>query len=112
LAVERFERENPGAVVDAGGVEIASRWPPNPPEDGENHSHAWFGGYLQALGADGHPDYVQTPRLAFAVLVEFGGSGGQVSGPLAREVAAECLRILIPGSPKDGAPHAAMDLQR
>jgi cell division protein FtsI/penicillin-binding protein 2 len=91
LAIARFQAENPDATVDLSRVEVASRWPPHPPEDGENHSHAWFGAYLQPLGADGQPDYSQQPKFAFAVLVEFGGSGGQVSGPLAKQVAAELL---------------------
>jgi cell division protein FtsI/penicillin-binding protein 2 len=90
-AIARAQADNPGAIIDASRVEVASRWPPHPPEDGENHSHAWFGAYLQRLGPDGHPDYSQQPKLAFAVLVEFGGSGGQVSGPLAKQVAAELL---------------------
>lgn len=100
-ALARFEEENPTAVVDREGVEVASRWPPSGPESGENHSHAWFGGYLQPIGPSGLPDFSREPKIAFAVLVEFGGSGGQTSGPLAKQVAAVLLATL--GSTLDGS---------
>jgi len=86
-AIERFVTDHPNASFDPEMVTVAGRWPPAPPEDGGRHSHAWFGGYLQRLDALGEPDWSLTPRIAFAVLVEFGGSGGRTSGPLAREVA-------------------------
>jgi len=95
-AMDRFRQEHPSAVFDPDDVEVAGRWPPNPPSDGENHAHAWFGGYLQAVTADGRPDLSRPPRVAFSILVEFGGSGGQTSGPLAKEVAAELLRTMGP----------------
>lgn len=93
-ALARFAAEYPEATIDREGVEVASRWPPAGPDSGENHSHAWFGGYLQPVYADGQPDFAREPRVAFAVLIEFGGSGGQTSGPLARQVAAELLATL------------------
>ena len=37
--------------------------------------------------AHGQPDWTVAPKFAFAALVEFGGSGGRVSGPLARRIA-------------------------
>jgi cell division protein FtsI/penicillin-binding protein 2/cell division protein FtsW (lipid II flippase) len=40
--------------------------------------HAWFTGFAPYDG--------DTPRLAFAVLVEHGGYGGRVAAPIAREV--------------------------
>jgi len=95
-AVERFVSEHPEASLDPDAVEAASKWPPFPPEEGGNHSHAWFGGYLQAVDDHGLPDWSREPRLAFAVLVEFGGSGGRTSGPLARKVAAELLEVFGP----------------
>jgi penicillin-binding protein 2 len=95
-AVKRFKAEHPAATFDPSRVEVASRWPPNPPSGGDQHSHAWFGGFLQAIGADGRPDWSVTPRIAFAVLIEFGGSGGRTSGPLAKDVAAELLTVLGP----------------
>ena len=93
-ALERFEAEYPGAVADRDGVEVASRWPRHAAPGGQEHSHAWFGGYLQALDASGQPDWSREPPVAFAVLVEFGGSGGRTSGPLARSVSAALVDAL------------------
>jgi hypothetical protein len=94
-ATRIFEREHPTAVLDPSGIEVARTWPPTPASDGE-YAHAWFGGFLQALGPDGSPAWELTPRIAFAVLIEYGGSGGRTSGPLAREVAGELLAVFGP----------------
>lgn len=102
-AVERFVRDHPFATFDPHAVEVASRWPVIPPDSGERHSHAWFGGFLQALDAARLPDWSKVPRVAFAVLVEFGGSGGRTSGPLAKRVAAELLDVLGPDLDADSA---------
>ena len=99
--LDRFERDVPFATFDPDEVEVADRWPVSPPESGEHHSHAWFGGYLQAIHANGRPDWSRRPRIAFAVLVEFGGSGGRTSGPLAQRVAGEILETLGPGLDPD-----------
>ncbi len=48
-----------------GTAEVGSRLP----------DHAWFAGYVPA----------QEPRVAFVVIVEHGGSGGKVAGPIARD---------------------------
>lgn len=90
-AIERFTRERPGVTFDPAQVQVAERWPVTPPARGENHSHAWFGGFLQPLTDDGLPDWSRTSPVAFAVLVEFGGSGGRTSGPLAKSVSAALL---------------------
>jgi len=95
-AVERFTSEHPDAVLDADSVEVATKWPPGEPLDGENHSHAWFGGFLQELGGGGEPDWSREPRIAFVALVEFGGSGSRITGPLAKEIAATLLHVLGP----------------
>ena len=95
-AIERFLKSYPGASFDPNQVEVAQRWPINPPSSGKNHAHAWFGGFLQSLGVDHQPDWSIPPRLAFAVLVEFGGSGGRVSGPLAKKVTHELLELFGP----------------
>lgn len=102
-AIERFETEHPAATFDPSGIEVAGHWPPDPAADGE-YSHAWFGGFLQRTGPDGRPDWTVTPRIAFAVLIEFGGSGGRVSGPLAKEVAAELLAVFGPELQTGGDP--------
>ncbi len=93
-AIERFRNENPLAIFDPEKIEVAERWPRDPPEEGGNHAHAWFAGYLQSLDVKGLPDWSKTPRVAFAALVEFGGSGGRTSGPLAKDVAAVLLDVL------------------
>jgi cell division protein FtsI/penicillin-binding protein 2 len=93
-AIARFRREHPAPRFDADDVAVARRWPPHSPGEGENFSHAWFAGFLQPLDGHGAPDWSREPQFAFAVLVEFGGSGGQTSGPLAVRVANELLRTL------------------
>ena len=95
-ALDRFVAEHPQATFEPNEVEVASKWPPVPPPAGENYSHAWFGGYLQPLTDDRQPDWSQEPRIAFAALVEFGGSGGRTSGPVAKKVAAEVLDVFGP----------------
>lgn len=48
----------------------------------EGAAHAWFIGFAP----------VESPRIAVAVIVEHGGSGGAVAAPIAREVTAALLR--------------------
>lgn len=90
-AIERFVRLHPAATFDPKGVKVASKWPTTPPSSGDHHSHAWFGGFLQPIDGDGQPDWSAEPRIAFAALVEFGGSGGRTSGPLAKRIAAAVI---------------------
>jgi penicillin-binding protein 2 len=52
--------------------------------------HAWFGGFVAGEGGK--------PRYALAVLVEHGGSGGKVAGP----IAAETIRALAAEGYFDG----------
>ncbi len=108
-AIELFEAEYPAVEFDPSAVTVASRWPPDPPLDGERHSHAWFGGYLQPLETSGQPDWSREPRIAFAVLVEFGGSGGRTSGPLAKRVAAELVDLFGPDLNVDPADAGEKD---
>jgi cell division protein FtsI/penicillin-binding protein 2 len=49
--------------------------------DGTNVNHAWFMGFAPA----------DDPQVAFAVMVEFGGSGGQTAGRIARKILTACL---------------------
>ncbi|MFQ5495540.1 MAG: penicillin-binding transpeptidase domain-containing protein, partial [Phycisphaerae bacterium] len=88
-AIDRFRASHPYVPRDSVTAQVARRWPPHDPPPGERFSHAWFAGFLQPLGGDGQPDWSHAPRTAFAVLVEFGGSGGRTTGPLARRIAAE-----------------------
>jgi len=46
---------------------------------GEGQPHAWFADFAPYDGDAGR-------RIAFAVLVEHGGYGGQVAAPIAREI--------------------------
>ncbi len=92
-AIERLKRLFPAAAFDPNAVEVAKKWPTLPPESGDNHSHAWFGGYLQARTPGGGPDWSRRPRIAFAALVEFGGSGGRTSGPLAKRISSTVLDV-------------------
>ncbi|MCH8053075.1 MAG: hypothetical protein IH895_03370, partial [Planctomycetes bacterium] len=64
----------------------AAHWPAEVSKD-RQHSHAWFVAFLQPKDADGRPDWNAQARIAIAVLLEFGGSGGRSSGPLCRDVA-------------------------
>jgi len=94
--IKRFTSDHSDATFTPAQVEVARRWPRHPPPTGEQFSHAWFGGYLQVLDAAGQPDWSRKPHIAFTVLVEFGGSGGRTSGPLAKAVVAELLEVFGP----------------
>lgn len=56
---------------------------------GGHPDHAWFAGYAPA----------DQPRVAFVVVLEHGGSGGQVAGPVARQLVEAMLETgaLQPG---------------
>jgi hypothetical protein len=100
-AIDRFEARFPDAMFDPGEIEVAARWPPGPRPDGEGYAHAWFGGFLQPTDGMGRPDWSAKAPIAFAVLIEYGGSGGRRSGPLAKQVAAELLSVLGPALDPD-----------
>ncbi|HEV2296088.1 MAG TPA: penicillin-binding transpeptidase domain-containing protein [Tepidisphaeraceae bacterium] len=51
-------------------------------EDGKTISHAWFIGYAPA----------ENPRIAFAVMVEYGGSGGFAATGVAKGVIEACVQ--------------------
>jgi len=98
-ARERFEAEYREMEFDREGIETTAYWPPLPlgrrrPGQADQQEHAWFIGYLQAVDSAGHPLLDVTPRIAFSVLVEFGGSGGRVAGPIAKRVAETTLDVL------------------
>ena len=48
--------------------------------------HAWFAGYAPAA----------KPRIAFAVIVEHGGHGGDVAAPVAMEVVDGYFETVVP----------------
>lgn len=51
--------------------------------------HAWFAGYVPA----------ERPRIAFVVVLQHGGSGGKVAGPVAREFVKSLLEAKIVTGP-------------
>jgi penicillin-binding protein 2 len=72
-----------------------TRWWPYPPDPNRPRpSHAWFIGFVQPK-SDGSFRTNARPAIAFAVMIEYGGSGGRTAGP----VAAEIVRILIEDFP-------------
>ncbi len=104
-AVEDFKREHPDCAFDYRDITVEQRWPPNPSADGSTHSHAWFAGFLQKADENDQPIWSEPPRVAFAVMVEFGGSGGHVSAPIGRQVALTLIDLLGPQLDLD-APEA------
>jgi penicillin-binding protein 2 len=66
----------------------AEVWPPPEMEEiGARPSHAWFAGILQPAGAAVGVE----PEYAFVLMLEFGGSGGRMAGPVAKEIAEAIL---------------------
>ena len=73
----RFESTRDIEVV---GKRAHRRWPP---PHTKIDTHAWFAGYLQPRRSRPGSE----SRIALAVIFEFAGSGGQVAGPVARDIA-------------------------
>jgi len=68
---------------------------PDPDDVPRNlRDHAWFTAYAPAVN----------PRIAVAVLVEHGGHGGGVSGPIAREVIEAFLKLERERPGRDALP--------
>ena len=107
-AAEDFKLWHPEAVFDLKDVVKHEWWPPD--EDAD-YSHAWFGGYLQAVDEAGSPLWGQTPRIAFVVLVEYGGSGGHTAAPFAKDrLVPILLDTLGPDLDPDGQAVTQTDL--
>lgn len=68
-------------------------------ETGSGRDHGWFAGYVPA----------EEPQIAFVAVLEHGGSGGRVAGPLAKSLVEEMLRLglIIPASVAPDADSAA-----
>lgn len=63
-------------------------------ETGTGRDHGWFAGYVPA----------EDPQIAFVAVLEHGGSGGRVAGPLAKSLVEELLRlglIIPPAATRD-----------
>ena len=67
-------------------------------ETGSGRDHSWFAGYVPA----------EDPQVAFVAVLEFGGSGGQISGPLSKSLVEEMLRLglIIPATTDHNADSA------
>lgn len=90
-------------------VRCVQRWPTTMPEHGR-HAHAWFAGFLLPRSESGEPELDRIPRVAFAVLMEFGGSGGRVSGPAAAQVGRVLLNVLGPELNPDAPASFRLDV--
>ncbi len=82
-ALSRFGEPKPEVIADS----IHELFPPT---DAEGPSHAWFIGYTQPAETR-HGDAPRGRVYAFSVIVEFGGSGGRVAGPVAQGIAESLL---------------------
>ncbi|GJM26077.1 MAG: hypothetical protein DHS20C16_24920 [Phycisphaerae bacterium] len=95
-AITFFLDKHKDATFDPRAIDVAQRWPATLAEHGRKHSHAWFVAYMQKADANGQARWDQDPSIAFAVMVEFGGSGGRVSGAISQKVADVLLDVLGP----------------
>ncbi len=104
-AIKRLVREVPDAAFDPDkDVSVHEVFPAPTDDPDDRHAHAWFAGYLQRITSRGRQIRGETPKIAFAVLVEYGGSGGQVAGPVAKDVAKLICDILGPDLDPDHPP--------
>lgn len=93
-ALARGRQERPAGPPGGGRPRVVARrteeryppWQPGEPLP----SHAWFIGYTQPAGTP-RGSSPQAHAYAVAVIIEFGGSGGRVAGPVAREIAEVVL---------------------
>lgn len=71
-------RERLGLPERAVPIEraIVSRWPPPLEGKTEPQTHAWFACFAPR----------EDPRIALALVIEYGGSGGKVAAPVGRQV--------------------------
>ena len=76
LAVEKGTA-SPGALP---GIQVAAKTGSAEP-GGNNNTHAWYIAFAPA----------ENPEICVAVLVEYGGTGGEAAAPIARSVIEEAL---------------------
>jgi cell division protein FtsI/penicillin-binding protein 2 len=90
-------RDASGSYVrDQRGLIVREAIPPSTParenpelpwyisfnEEGTDFKHSWIIGYAP----------VDDPQIAFAVMVEYGGSGGATAGAIARQLLDACIQ--------------------
>ena len=71
------------------GYRTYERFPPIP-EGGKLPSHAWFIGFTQSKSTP-KGEWPRGKVYAISVIVEYGGSGGRVAGPVAKRIAEYLL---------------------
>ncbi len=71
-------------------------------EAGRGEDHAWFAGFAPA----------HAPRVAFAVIVEHGGHGGETAGPVARDLVLACKAHGYLDPPKPSGPSRPAPAER
>lgn len=103
LAMVRSDIRAEDPAVDETTIsgEVLARWPSRVVWEQSgmkgDFSHAWFAGFLQEKDpATGEPVWTVEPKIAFVVLVEYGGSGGNVAGVAADDIARTILDELGP----------------
>lgn len=79
-------REGTGREAFLPGVSVAGKT--GSAQNPHGDAHAWFIGFAPA----------EDPRVAVAVIIENGGSGGSVAAPVARELLALALSLRDEGS--------------
>ena len=79
-----------------GGEPTKTPWYRGYGKNGTDLKHAWYIGFAPA----------ERPQIAFAVMVEYGGSGGANAGPIAGKLLDACVRhgYLKPAYETPGAP--------
>ncbi len=88
MAKDKFRAKYPEYKDIPFTAHPAAYWPAHEKREGERlDSHAWFVAFLQKKNSSGSPIWTIPPRVAIAVELDFGESGGRNSGPLCRDVA-------------------------
>ena len=77
----QFRRQFHEAERQLGSVGVAGVFCYRFGPEGKTISHAWFIGYAPA----------ENPQVAFAVMVEYGGSGGYAAGGVANGLIDACI---------------------
>lgn len=68
-------------ISNPGDINPDAKWYRGTGREGGKSHHSWFMGYAPA----------ENPQIAFAVLVEYGGSGGAVAGSVAGDIVKLCV---------------------